>query len=167
MRYSSLHADSGLPPTPNHDLESLSYVLAFLAMGSLPWQKAPGGLSKADKLVAFRKAKAQTPPEAVLGLKERDDSKQDTHPLAREGVADDLRLLADFMLACRGLKQDEKLNFFYWLVRFAVPRQGTSAQDSAVEVDWLPRLREKFGDNWAEDNVWMERVMVCGPGVLL
>jgi len=39
--FASLAAHEGRPTRPSDDLESLAYVLALLAAGTLPWQQAP------------------------------------------------------------------------------------------------------------------------------
>jgi len=38
IRYLSINCHLGLPPSPHDDLESLVYIIVYLAKGSLPWQ---------------------------------------------------------------------------------------------------------------------------------
>ena len=55
-RYASIGAHQGLPPDPADDLESLSYMLVYLARGSLPWSGIRAANSKErNRLIGLKK----------------------------------------------------------------------------------------------------------------
>jgi serine/threonine protein kinase len=56
--YSSINCHLGLPPSPRDDLESLVYVIVYLAKGSLPWQgiTVQPGQSYEDEVLKLKQA---------------------------------------------------------------------------------------------------------------
>jgi hypothetical protein len=58
IRYSSINCHLGLPPSPRDDLESLVYVIIYLAKGSLPWQgiTVQPGQSHQDEVLKLKQA---------------------------------------------------------------------------------------------------------------
>lgn len=56
-RYCSIAAHEGLEQFPKDDLESLGYILVYLATGTLPWKTVPG--NKEEDKFKFIKEKKQ------------------------------------------------------------------------------------------------------------
>jgi len=63
-RYMAIHAQKGVTQSRRSDLESLAYVLVYLAVGQLPWQS-----QEKDPVEMLRKKEQTSIPELCKGLR--------------------------------------------------------------------------------------------------
>ena len=114
-RYASINNHMGCVQSRRDDLESLAYVLIYLARGSLPWQGVVGKTNR-EKYAKVMECKQRTPvPELCAGLPDA---------------------LGAFLLYTRGLAYDAAPDYAACRVAFraAATGAGVAADDGAF--DW-------------------------------
>ena len=113
LRYASINAHYGISMSRRDDIESLLYVLIFLAKGFLPWQGVKAK-TKIERMDAIRNIKFRTTcDELTVGLP---------------------GLFKDLLTTTKKLKYEEKPNYGYYKWIFSIM---TSGENSRIKYEWI------------------------------
>ncbi|KAH8061552.1 protein kinase [Aureococcus anophagefferens] len=118
-RYASINTHVGIEPSRRDDLESLGYVLMYLARGSLPWQGLKAD-TKAKKYERIKKRKMETSAATLC-----------------DGFAPEFRRYFEY---CRSLRFDDRPDYDYLRKLFLdVYKREKFRDDNLFDWDFLPR----------------------------
>ncbi|KAH8091490.1 protein kinase [Aureococcus anophagefferens] len=118
-RYASINTHVGIEPSRRDDLESLGYVLMYLARGSLPWQGLKAD-TKAKKYERIKKRKMETSAATLC-----------------DGFAPEFRRYFEY---CRSLRFDDRPDYAYLRKLFLdVYKREKFRDDNLFDWDFLPR----------------------------
>ena len=132
--FASVAAHAGRPTTPMDDIESLCYCLAFLAAGSLPWERRPPERAAALKLGMLAHATDDAPGSSPLDP----SSFLLTQDVPGADLREALRDVWSHVVACRAAPGGE--------VDYAMCLKALGGEASATAVyDW-ERASEPIGD---------------------
>ena len=132
--FASVAAHAGRPTTPMDDIESLCYCLAFLAAGSLPWERRPPERAAALKLGMLAHATDDAPGSSPLDP----SSLLLTQDVPGADLRAALRDMWSHVVACRAAPGGE--------VDYAMCLKALGGEASATAVyDW-ERASEPIGD---------------------
>ena len=118
-RYASINTHVGIERSRRDDLESLGYVLMYLARGSLPWQGLKAD-TKAKKYERIKKRKMETSAATLC-----------------DGFAPEFRRYFEY---CRSLRFDDRPDYAYLRKLFLdVYKREKFRDDNLFDWDFLPR----------------------------
>ena len=113
LRYASINAHYGISMSRRDDIESLLYVLIYLAKGFLPWQGVKAK-TKIERMDAIRNIKFRTTcDELTVGLP---------------------TLFKDLLSTTKKLKYEEKPNYGYYKWNFSIMNSG---ENSRNKYEWI------------------------------
>ena len=113
LRYASINAHYGISMSRRDDIESLLYVLIYLAKGFLPWQGVKAK-TKIERMDAIRNIKFRTTcDELTVGLP---------------------TLFKDLLSTTKKLKYEEKPNYGYYKWIFSIMTKG---ENNRIKYEWI------------------------------
>jgi serine/threonine protein kinase len=142
--WASIAAQSGRQPSRRDDLESLGYILVYLATGSLPWRKLP--VDKSVASAAILETKLQTPiHELCKGL----PMQFATYMEAVRGLGfADVPDYAGYRRLFRELFLEREFLYDYWTEWIALKQQFSFVLEPRVVLRPSPLVSERRANSF-------------------